>query len=303
MPPLEGARLIPPAAIDTPDIPSRERTSGGIWPGILLTSGIAGCAIVFRRIPGMTIFSPMTLAVLLGMVFRNLVGLPSRARPGIKFAFHPILRFAIILLGLQLTISQIEEVGLRGFGVIVIALMATFEFTKWLGRAIGIDWRLAELIAAGTSICGASAVIPTNTVTRASDEDAAYAVACVTLFGTIAMFVYPFLAVSFHLDARHYGVWAGASIHEIAQVTAGTFQNSFEAGHFGTIAKLSRVMLLAPLVIGLGFFRIFRMRTGKMRNGRARRRCCRGSSAALSFSSACTASSRSQIGRWAESSI
>jgi uncharacterized integral membrane protein (TIGR00698 family) len=117
---------------------------------------------------------------------------------------------------------------------------------------MGIEHQLVELIAAGTSICGASAVIATNTVTRAPDEDVTYAVASVTIFGSIAMFAYPLLSGALQLDAHHFGLWAGASIHEIAQVVAATFQQSREAGEFGTIAKLSRVMMLAPVVITLG---------------------------------------------------
>ena len=104
-----------------------------------------------------------------------------------------ILRFAIVLLGLQLTAAQVIDVGATGIGIIAVTLAATFVFTIWLGRVLGVDRKLTELIAAGTSICGASAIIATNTVTRARGEDAAYALACVTVFGSIAMFVYPML--------------------------------------------------------------------------------------------------------------
>ena len=122
-----------------------------------------------------------------------------------------------------------------------------------LGRLIGVERKLAELIAAGTSICGASAVIATNTVTRAADEDVAYAVACVTVFGSIAMFVYPLLPSLLQLDPHAYGLWSGASIHEIAQVVAAAYQDGHAAGEFGTIAKLARVTMLAPVVMSLGY--------------------------------------------------
>jgi uncharacterized integral membrane protein (TIGR00698 family) len=178
-----------------------------------------------------------------------------------------ILRFAIILLGLQLTAAQLLAVGGVGFATIIATLVATFAFTTWLGRAMGIERKLVELIAAGTSICGASAVIATNTVTRASDEDVAYAVACVTIFGSIALFAYPLLAIPLRLDAHGFGLWAGASIHEIAQVVAATFQQSREAGEFGTIAKLSRVMMLAPVVISLG---LLATRRARMAGGEGR---------------------------------
>jgi uncharacterized integral membrane protein (TIGR00698 family) len=120
-----------------------------------------------------------------------------------------------------------------------------------MGRVLGVGQKLAELIAAGTSICGASAVIATNTVIEAHDEDVAYAIACITIFGSIAMFAYPLLPGLLHLDSRAYGIWSGTSIHEIAQVVAASFQNSQHAGEIGTMVKLARVMLLAPVVLAL----------------------------------------------------
>jgi uncharacterized integral membrane protein (TIGR00698 family) len=200
----------------------------------------------------MATFSPMILAILLGMAFHNLVGTPAIAKPGVTFSLRRLLRIAIILLGLQLTITQVIEVGGRGIGIIAATLVATFAFTVWMGKLLGVDRKLAQLIAAGTSICGASAVIATNTVTDAHDEDVAYAVACVTVFGSVAMFSYPLLPGLLHLDPHAFGLWSGASIHEIAQVVAASFQGGQKAGEFGTIAKLSRVMLLAPTVITLG---------------------------------------------------
>ena len=154
--------------------------------------------------------------------------------------------------------------------VIATTLFATFIFTKWFGRLIGVDRKLAELIAAGTSICGASAVIATNTVTEAHDEDVAYAVACVTVFGSLAMFLYPALPGVLHLDTRAFGLWSGASIHEIAQVVAAAFQVGKESGEYGTIAKLTRVTMLAPLVIGLGLLASHRQRRHRQESTRMR---------------------------------
>ena len=231
-----------------------------VVPGLLLTAAIAGAAFALRAIPGVATFSPMILAILIGMALHNMIGTPAQAKAGVAFSLRRVLRFAIILLGLQLTAAQIVEVGARGVGIIVATLVATFLFTTWLGRLIGVERKLAQLIAAGTSICGASAVIATNTVTQAHDEDVAYAVACVTVFGSIAMFGYPLLQGALHLDAHAYGLWAGASIHEIAQVVAAAFQGGKQAGDLGTIAKLSRVMMLAPVVITLGLLAARRAR-------------------------------------------
>src|SRR6185437_10524697 len=106
------------------------------------------------------------------------------------------------------------------------------------------------------------AVIATNTVTDAPDEDIAYAVACVTVFGSLAMFAYPLLPGLLHLDPHAFGLWSGASIHEIAQVVAAAFQDGRSAGEFATIAKLARVTMLAPVVISLGVFAARRTRHG-----------------------------------------
>jgi uncharacterized integral membrane protein (TIGR00698 family) len=170
----------------------------------------------------------------------------------VTFGLRRLLRIAIILLGLQLTSSQVIELGGRGLGIIAATVLATFAVTVWIGKLLGVEPKLAQLIAAGTSICGASAVIATNTVTNADDEDVAYSVACVTVFGSVAMFVYPLLPGLLHLDPHGFGLWAGASIHEIAQVIAAAFQDGQKAGEFATIAKLTRVMLLAPMVLSIG---------------------------------------------------
>ncbi|MEP6828984.1 MAG: putative sulfate exporter family transporter, partial [Rhizomicrobium sp.] len=233
-----------------------------VLPGLTLTGGIALAAFALRQIPGMGMFSPMILATVIGMAFHNLVGTPALCRPGVVFSLKKILRLGIILLGFQLMLSQVVAVGAVGVGIILVTLAATFVFTKTLGRVMGVDPKLAELIGAGTSICGASAVIATNTVTQGKDSDVAYAVACVTVFGSLAMLLYPLLPGLLHLSPRDFGLWSGASIHEIAQVVAASFQDGQAAGQFGTVAKLTRVMMLAPLVIGLGFLAARKMSDG-----------------------------------------
>lgn len=233
---------------------TRHLTAGTrLIPGVLLTAGIATATILAHRMPGLSALSPLILAIITGALLHNVIGTPAMAKPGVTFALRRVLRLGVILLGLQLTAAQVAEVGAGGLTIIAATLVATFVFTTWLGRIIGVERKLAQLIACGTSICGASAVIAANTVTEGSDEDVAYAVACVTIFGSLAMLGYPLLPALLHLDAHTFGLWAGASIHEIAQVVAAAFQQGSAAGEFGTIAKLSRVMLLAPVVLTLGF--------------------------------------------------
>ncbi|SMO41658.1 YeiH family protein [Paracoccus laeviglucosivorans] len=221
-------------------------------PGLALTFTIATVATVAQRLTGIAALSPLVVAMVLGIGWRNLIGTADTARVGITFSLRRILRFAIVLLGFQLTLLQLRQVGVPGLAVIAVTLAATFCFTTWVGRLLGVEPRLTQLIAAGTSVCGASAVLATNTVTRGTDEDVAYAIACVTVFGSLAMLILPGLGGWLALDSGHYGIWIGASVHEVAQVVGAAFQHGPEAGQAGTVAKLSRVILLAPLILTLG---------------------------------------------------
>jgi len=232
--------------------PGLTSISTGVVPGLVLVAMITSVAYSARGFSGLTLFSPMILAVVAGMVYSNVLGLPTHAKAGIAFSQKRLLRFAIVLLGFQLTLGQVAGIGLGGVGIVAATLGATFLFTVTLGRLIGVDRKLAQLIAAGTSICGASAIVATNIVTDARDEDVTYAVAAITLFGTVAMLGFPLLAPVLGLDQHAFGLWAGASIHEVAQVIGAGFQNGTQAGETATVAKLTRVAMLAPMVIALG---------------------------------------------------
>jgi uncharacterized integral membrane protein (TIGR00698 family) len=246
-------------ASDLPQARVLRRTDRPGWvlplPGVALTFAVAVLAYLLRLIPGVATFSALIIAILIGIAFQNLIGTPAICKAGVKFSMRRILRFAIVLYGLQLTLTQVASVGIVGFLGICFTLAATFLFTVRIGKLFGVDPKLAELIGAGTAVCGAAAVVATNTVTEGSEEDVAYGVACVTAYGTIAMFLYPLLPALLHLDARGYGLWSGSSIHEVAQVIAASLQNGPVSGDFALIAKLTRVALLAPLVLSLGFIR------------------------------------------------
>lgn len=225
-------------------------------PGLTLTSGLALLATFVHTLPGISVFSSLILAILLGILIRNTVGIAPIYQAGISFSLRRILKLAIILLGLQLSWAQVMSVGTVGLAIVSITLISTFCFTTWLGKQLGVSQKLAQLIASGTSICGASAVVATNVVVDGSDEDVAYAVAMVTVFGTTSMLFYPLLAGLFHLSPQAFGIWCGASIHEVAQVIAAAFQAGAASGQIATISKLSRVMLLAPTVLSLGFLSV-----------------------------------------------
>ncbi len=232
----------------------RRLTTGSkeILPGLCFTGAVAALAFALHQIPALSMLSPMILAIVIGVGIKNIVGTPACVKAGVAFSLRRILRVAIILLGLQLTAAQVIAVGATGVAVIISTIFATFVFTTVMGRVLGVGPKLTQLIAAGTSICGVSAVVATNTVTHACDEDVSYAVACITVFGSLSMLLYPALPALLHLDPRAFGLWTGASIHEIAQVIGASFQEGQVAGEFGAVSKLTRVMMLAPVVLTLG---------------------------------------------------
>jgi uncharacterized integral membrane protein (TIGR00698 family) len=220
-------------------------------PGLIAASLIAVLADYLRNLPLLSVISPMMLAMLIGMTLNNAAGQPNWAKGGILFSQRRLLRLAIVLLGLQLTLAEVVTLGAMGVIILAAALASTYVFTVHVARFLRVEEKLAKLIAAGTSVCGASAVVAANAVVGGKEEDVTYAVASVTIFGTIAMFLYPFLPELLHLNAREFGLWTGSSVHEIAQVAAASFQQGRVAGEMGTIAKLCRVMMLAPLVLAM----------------------------------------------------
>lgn len=234
--------------------------AGNRWqallPGLALGGAVTAAAFLLRslELPGLTRISPLMLAIMIGMLVRNTLGRPEAARAGLAFSLRGPLRLGIILLGLQVTLAEILGIGWSGLLILAFALLSTYLFTLWLGGRLGVAPGLATLIAAGTGVCGASAIVAANTVVRDGDESVAYALATVTLFGTIAMFSYPLIGAALHMPTEVYGLWSGASVHEVAQVVAAGFARGQAEGEFATVAKLARVLMLAPLVIGMGLW-------------------------------------------------
>ena len=230
-------------------------------PGLTVTFSLAVVATFLSNleiIKSTVNFSPLIIAILLGIVLGNVVKFPENFKPGIIFSLKKILRIAIVFLGFRLTLQEVASVGLEGLIVDTIMLVGTFLLGVWVSRRLfGLDSQMSYLIASGSSICGASAVLATAPVVKAEMHHAAMAVATVTIFGTIAMFIYPVVyKAGLLLDFNDilYGLWTGATVHEVAQVVAAGFAVSLDAGNTATIAKLTRVMMLAPLLIALSFY-------------------------------------------------
>ncbi|MEZ0323779.1 MAG: YeiH family protein [Hydrogenothermaceae bacterium] len=203
-------------------------------------------------------FSPLIVAIILGLIVGNTIKLPEILKPGINFSLKRILRLAIIFLGFRLTFQNIVDVGIEGLLVDSVMLISSFILGVWVSQKyFGLDQQISYLIASGSSICGASAVLATAPIVKGQMHQAAMAVATVTIFGTIAMFLYPAVyktGLLFGLNDVTYGIFTGATVHEVAQAVAAGFAISDEAGNTATIAKLTRVMMLAPLLIALSFY-------------------------------------------------
>nr|WP_313974839.1 YeiH family protein [uncultured Psychrobacter sp.] len=204
--------------------------------------------------------SPLTLAILLGMVLGNTVypQFAERLQVGVAFAKGQILRLAIIFYGFKLTLTQVSSVGMPAIMTDALVLTSTFLLTYWLGtRWLKVDKQTTLLIGSGASICGAAAVIAAEPVVKAEAHKVTIAVATVVVFGTIAMLLYPFLYqlgwLQPWLNAQQYGIYTGSTIHEVAQVVVAGNAVSTEVGNTAVVTKMIRVMMLAPFLLILSF--------------------------------------------------
>lgn len=196
--------------------------------------------------------SPLLWAMLLGVLLAPVAHARPSTAAGIKMSATHLLRIGVALLGLQISLTQIARVGLLGLMVAVGTIVATMTLTIWMGRRLGVPRQLALLIATGSAVCGASAIAAMNSVARAHDEQVGYAVATVTVFGSAAMLLLPPASALLGLSDLHAGIWAGASIHEVAQATGAGAVISATALEFATLVKLTRVVMLAPLLAIFG---------------------------------------------------
>jgi uncharacterized integral membrane protein (TIGR00698 family) len=226
------------------------------WPGLNLVLGVA---IVSRFLHGLLdgtlvgrVVSEILIAILLGLYIRALIGQSPKLAPGIAFSMKQILRLGIILLGLRLSLQDIGATGWRGLGLIVLCIIVALSLA-WIGkRLFHISPRLATLIGVGTAICGNSAIIATAPVIEADEEEVSFAVATITLFGLIAVLVYPLIGRALGLSDEVFGFWAGTAVNDTSQVVAVSAIYSDIAQNVATIIKLTRNVLMAPLIFIIG---------------------------------------------------
>ncbi|MEU7743960.1 putative sulfate exporter family transporter [Nonomuraea sp. NPDC049158] len=227
------------------DRPPGDRLRDDRLPGI----GAAALAVVFALVVNrfVPVLSPAAIAVVSGAALANLVGVGERLKPGLRFVAKRVLRIAIVLLGLQIAVPQVLALGWRAVAVVVVATGVTFTLTPLIGRRLGLTPGASLLVATGVSICGAAAIAAMRESTDgSSDEDAAGALSVVVLYGTASIAVVPLAASWLGLSATQLGVWAGAAVHEVAQVAAIGAASGVLAT--AVTVKLGRVILLAPIV-------------------------------------------------------
>ena len=243
-------------------------------PGVLLAAAVVAVAVGLAELINSALgfdglVSFILVAIILGMVIRNTIGLHERFQPGVGFALKKLLRLGIILLGIRLSLLDVLEVG--GFGIPIVVgavltgLIVATRATRWLG----LSDRLGTLIAIGTGICGATAIVATAPGIKAKDEEVAYAVANITIFGIVAMVLYPFLGnLIFSGDIVNTGLFLGTSIHETAQVAGAglIYDQSFDitavptAADIAVIGKLVRNALMVVAIPGITYVYAQRLR-------------------------------------------
>ncbi len=215
--------------------------------------------------------SALVVGIVIGIFYANTLHnhFPKEWESGIVFSGKKILRFAIVFYGFRITFQQIAEVGMEGFLVSLIMLSSTFILGTWIGNKIfKMDLDTSMLTASGASVCGAAAVLATEPVLKAEGHKTAIAVSMVVLFGTVSMFLYPVMYQAIiepssgflHLSPEQFGIYVGGTIHEVAQVVAVPFSipnAPIDMANSAVIVKMTRVIMIAPMLIVLGLYLSF----------------------------------------------
>jgi uncharacterized integral membrane protein (TIGR00698 family) len=233
-----------------------------LLPGLALSGALAAAAIQLGTVGWLQGhgLSALTVAIVLGIVLGNSLypHIAAGSGAGVAFSKQSLLRAGVILYGVRLTLHDIGQVGIAGVLIDALLLTSTFTLANTLGtRLFGLDRATSMLIGAGSAICGAAAVMATEPVVRAKAEQVTVAVSTVVVFGTLAIFIYPVLyGLNLHWQwvpagPRAFGIYAGSTIHEVAQVFAAGRSVSAATADTAVITKMVRVMMLAPFLIGL----------------------------------------------------
>jgi len=211
--------------------------------------------------------SSVLVAILLGIAVRNTIGVPENCLIGIRFTLTKLLRLGIILVGIKLSIVDVIKLGAMGIPVVITCIGAGLVFITWFGRVMRLPPRLSFLIAAGTSICGVTAIVSTAPAMDAEEREVSYAVSLIAIFGMLGMLIYPYLARMLLSTSEQIGLFLGTAIHDTSQVVGAAiaYREVFRDDRVlqaATVTKLTRNLFLA-LVIPLLTYTHFRDKSGK----------------------------------------
>ena len=195
--------------------------------------------------------------ILLGMLFAK-KRRPQATESGIKFTGKKILQYAIILLGFEMNLFHVVEVGEQSLYVMIFTLLAAFGAAFLMGKILGLDRDMTALVGAGTAICGGSAIAAVAPVIGAKDRDVVISIATIFFFNVLAVFIFPFLGHTMGMSDAGFGMWAGTAVNDTSSVVAAGYAYSHEAGAYATIVKLTRTLMIVPVCL---FFALLMMRS------------------------------------------
>lgn len=226
-----------------------------IIPGFGAACILAFIARYIESILPIHIIGASVIALLLGMLINNFYK-PAYLSAGLKFTSKKVLKLAIILLGASLSVNVILSVGKMSLMVMVFTLLTCFGGGYFVGKALGLNWKLSNLISAGTGICGGSAIAAIAPVIDAEDKDIAYAMSATFLFDMAMIILFPIMGRWMGLSDMAYGLWAGTAVNDTSSVVAAGYAFSESAGDFATMVKLTRTLSIIPTVLVFTFINL-----------------------------------------------
>lgn len=218
-------------------------------PGMALALVIAFTAQFIENILPVHIIGGSVIALFIGMFLNTIIDTENSLKPGISFTSKRLLKFAIILFGASLNISIVLDVGRLSLYVMIFTLLTCFGGGYFIGKALGLNWKMSNLISAGTGICGGSAIAALAPVIEAEDTDVAYALSATFLFDMLMIIAFPIMGRYLELSDMTYGLWTGTAVNDTSSVVAAGFAYSDAAGDFATMVKLTRTLTIIPVVL------------------------------------------------------
>ena len=220
-----------------------------VFPGVILSAMIALFAVWLESLLPIHLIGAAVIAMFIGMILNRFLKGKKVFATGLKFTSKKLLKFAIILLGLSLNITTILHVGKLSLTVMVFTLLTCFGGGYFIGKALGLNWKLSNLISAGTGLCGGSAIAAIAPTIDADDNDVAYAMSATFLFDMAMIVLFPIMGRALGMTDQAFGIWAGTAVNDTSSVVATGYAFSEAAGDFATMVKLTRTLAIIPTVV------------------------------------------------------